>query len=394
MAEELETLLPEPRSHAPRSGKLELEAIRIAVFSGHSGGHLFPASAFAEKMRERFPASKLYLVTSSRGRKIVADKSLPFEGIFYLSPFPWRVSFSLELLRFPFKLIQGFRDTAAFLHKIRPHLAVGFGSYASFPGILLSKWKGIPTLIHEQNFDPGRATQWLSRYADFIASTFPNTLRLNSKQRAVQLGLPIRARLTAEAKEALHEKKQKTSGDVFDVLVMGGSQGSVRLNQVVLQAFSQLKPAEKKFFAVNHITGFHDEQWVREAWRRLGIQATVQAFTREMNQAYRKADMAITRAGANTLYELALFQIPALVIPYPYAGRHQSANAFYFHSRQAVIYQEEERLTPEWLLSEVCALRKDEAGRRRLSENIGKLAAPDAADALVSAAETLIRERL
>lgn len=394
MTQETKPLPPQPEKTGERSGTLELAAIRVAVFSGHSGGHLFPAWAFAEEMRSRFPASRLYLVTSSKGRKLVADKSLPFEDVFYLAPFPWRGFFSSGLFFFPFRLMKAFRDTHAYLGKIRPHLAVGFGSYASFPGILLSKWRGIPTLIHEQNFEPGRATQWLSRYADYIASTFPNTFRLRSSQRTGQIGLPLRSPLTAAAKEMVRGKNPETAQDTFHILIAGGSQGATSLNQIVIEAFSQLNHEEKVFFAVNHIAGFQDEQWVAQAYRRLGIQATVQAFTREMGRLYEKADMAITRAGANTLYELALFRIPSIVIPYPYAGRHQSANAFYFHSRQAVIYQEEERLSPEWLIREVRLLRKFGERRRQLSENIGKLAAPDAAGGLVSVAETLIREHL
>ena len=104
--------------------------------------------------------------------------------------------------------------------------------------------------------------------------------------------------------------------------------------------------------------------------------------------------MAITRAGANTLFELALFRLPAIVIPYPYAGRHQSANAQYFSDQGGVLYQEEEALSPEWMVEKVRLLMHHPSRRREISEGISKLATPDAGDTLVSLAEKLMAGQL
>ena len=147
--------------------------MKISVFAGHSGGHLFPAVAFSESLRKRFPQSTILLVTSPKGRVLV--ERLPkgiFDRVCYLPEFPFPSGLSLRMFSFLLKLPQVFILSSQYLSKEKPDICVGFGSYVSFPGMLLSSWRKIPTLIHEQNLIPGKATNWLAKHADCVAVSF------------------------------------------------------------------------------------------------------------------------------------------------------------------------------------------------------------------------------
>jgi len=180
---------------------------------------------------------------------------------------------------------------------------------------------------------------------------------------------------------------------VFRILVMGGSQGAHRLNEAVLESFSRFLPEEKKKIAVKHLTGREDFGWVSQKYAQIGIQHEIFPFCETMEQLYPKADMAITRAGANTLFELALFKLPAVVVPYPHAEAHQRANAEYFASRGAVILKEENLLTGHWLGGQILELKKNPERLQAMSRAMAEFSEPDAALRLAEAAADLLERK-
>ncbi|HXV27618.1 MAG TPA: glycosyltransferase, partial [bacterium] len=201
------------------------------------------------------------------------------------------------------------------------------------------------------------------------------------------IGLPIRPELVRTALET----KREFSGSVFRILVVGGSQGAKRLNRAVLEAFSLLSPEEKKKIAVMHITGKSDFEETARAYQTMDMNAQTFPFYDRMQQLYADCDLAITRAGANTLFELALFRLPAIVIPYPFAGGHQKENAQVFARSGAVVMQEESALNGEWLCKQIRALESDRPLRVQMSGELDKLSSPDAADRLVVLAERFLK---
>jgi UDP-N-acetylglucosamine--N-acetylmuramyl-(pentapeptide) pyrophosphoryl-undecaprenol N-acetylglucosamine transferase len=205
-------------------------------------------------------------------------------------------------------------------------------------------------------------------------------------------GLPLRSVFWEKAHERVHEKKVDSffHKHQFQILVAGGSQGSRRLNELMIDAIGLLSDEEKTEIAVNHITGKQDLEKVSTAYGKMKVQYEAYSFFERMHELYAKADMAICRAGASSLHELALFGLPAVIVPYPYAGSHQKANADYFESRGAVLVKDEKVLTAEWLAKKIRLLKKDPASRHQLTKNILDLACADAADRLVKAAETLL----
>ncbi len=361
---------------------------RIAVFAGPSGGHLFPALAYAEAVKKKWPDSRIFLISSQRAGNFT--RHFPpglFEELIYLREFPFPSGFSLRSLAFLIEFPRAFMDSSKLLSRVKPDLCAGFGSFVSYPGMRLAMMRKIPNFVHEQNVVPGKATRMLVRHAQVTAQTFENTFEKRACARIETAGLPIRE----ELRKAAAENPRRASGQ-FTVLAVGGSQGAHGLNQKISDAFSRLSSEEKKKLAVIHITGRADMDWIREFYRTGGIQAEVYAFHEKMHELYGKADMAITRAGANTLFELSLFKIPAIVIPYPYAGAHQAENSGYFEKRGALIQLEEKSLTPELILGKIRSLRDDSLERQRLSDRISGFAAQNAAEKLAVLTGQLLGE--
>ncbi|HRK61134.1 MAG TPA: UDP-N-acetylglucosamine--N-acetylmuramyl-(pentapeptide) pyrophosphoryl-undecaprenol N-acetylglucosamine transferase [Candidatus Omnitrophota bacterium] len=312
----------------------------ILVFSGPSGGHLFPAQAFAEAAHAESSDYKIVLVTSIRAQNLCLKFPAGiFSEIVFLPEFGSPIGFSFAglraLLNIPVANIQSWN----LLSRLKPDLCVGFGSFVSYFGMLFAAWRGIPTLIHEQNQVPGKATRMLQCWIKTIATSFPETAFRRKPREVVFTGLPIRREIR-ENRLDLNRKAEQP----FTVLVCGGSQGSAFLNQAVLSAFSGFTAEERAQFAVIHIAGNGQDHSIREAYQRLGVSAEVMPFFEKMWLLYNRADMAVSRAGANSSFEQALYGIPTVFIPYPYAEGHQSENAKYFVDQKGalIVVQSEE----------------------------------------------------
>lgn len=359
----------------------------LLVFAGPSGGHLFPAFSFAEAFYRRCPKKKIYLITSQKARRKIKGGPACLAGVFYLPDFPFYPEISLRAMRFLLQLPRAFAVSLCYLQRLSPELCVGFGSYASLPGVWLASRRRIPTLIHEQNAVAGKTTKWLWRWVDRVAVSFPETLAEAAGKRQI-CGFPLRRKLV----EAASEQPSKNDTTSCQILVLGGSQGAEGLNRLVVEAFSRLSTREKHNFAVIHSTGERSLAWVKKAYEHLGIQHTVAAFLDDMATVYQQSDFAITRAGAGTLFELALFGLPAVVVPYPYAEAHQEKNAAYFARHGGVISEREAfwHKHPDRFLAEILSLISDRSRREVMARSQLALATPHAADRLADLALELI----
>ena len=361
----------------------------MVVFAGPTGGHLFPAQSFSEGFRKRFSGATIDLVTSRRAKDLVAKMPMgTFDHVDYLPDFGFPVRFSPETFRPFFLAPYLFFRSFIYLKKNRPDVCVGFASFVSYPGMMMAHWLGIPTLIHEQNQIPGKATQWLAPHMDCVAESFPGTKFSPAVKKVCTVGLPLRSGLlSARAGQGA----VKTSRP-FTILVVGGSQGAQGLNAAVLGAFGQLSHEERAKIAVIHITGKRDQSWVAEQSKQWALSYEVHSFYGAMNELFQKADLAITRAGANTLFELAFFGVPALVVPYPHAGGHQKYNAQCFAAKGGLLYHEEGPETATWLRDHLKEFIETPERLIGIAEAMASLACPQATEALVSLAEGLIKK--
>ncbi len=371
--------------------------MKIIIFAGPTGGHFFPALAFVECFQKRHPKARILLVTGVRGRSLVEKAKNQIETEYeFLPDFPFprssRLDFLIRGVPFLLKLAQAFLKTEKILTNFKPELAVGFGSYLAFPGILASVRRKIPSLIHEQNRILGRANRWLTRCAGRIALSFEPPAPLVFP-RLAPTGLPLRSALVRSAAQKKRAEPPIFPSGRVRILLLGGSQGSHSLNRLWAAMLQLLSDEEKSKIAVIHITGEKDFGWVETMYLAKGIQALAFSFQERMEEVYPEADLAVTRAGASTLFELALFGLPAVVFPYPYAEGHQEENAHYFEKEGAVVRLSERSSTPVRLKEQVFELVSSVALRNRMSKNLERLARPGASERLVDLAEELLLPR-
>jgi UDP-N-acetylglucosamine--N-acetylmuramyl-(pentapeptide) pyrophosphoryl-undecaprenol N-acetylglucosamine transferase len=198
---------------------------------------------------------------------------------------------------------------------------------------------GIPYVLHEANAMPGRAVRLLSGKARAVAICFEETRYHLKGRHAVSVGMPLRAEI--KKTEAIKPDSE------FHLLVMGGSGGAHAINELVSEAVCALQAYPIR---VTHLTGAADEEMVTERYRSAGINASVLAFTQDMAALYEKATLAICRSGASTCAELGVFNLPALLIPYPHAASdHQTANARALEKFGAADVIQQDEISVEWL---------------------------------------------
>lgn len=374
-------------TNLPGPSKTFRPAKRLVVYAGPTGGHIFPAQSFSEGFRKRFPDSRIDLVTCRRAKALV-DKMPPriFSGVWYLPEFGFSGGFSWKNLK-PFVLLPYlFLQAFLFLKRTKPDLCIGFGSFVSYPGMMTAHWLKIPTLIHEQNKVPGKATHWLVPHMDVVAESFEKTQFLQKPKVLHSVGLPLRPFIL----KAAAQTKAGSAPRLYTLLVVGGSQGAQGLNAVVSDAIAALSDEERSKIAVIHIAGKRDQAWVSERYKQLALSSEVHPFYSAMDELFQKVDLAITRAGANTLFELAAFGIPAFVIPYPHAGGHQKYNAQDFAEKGGLIFHEEDFAAKDWLAGHLRDAIEDPRSLTGIAKAIQELAKPKATDELIEIARKLI----
>jgi len=360
----------------------------ILVLAGPTGGHLFPAWAFAEALKESHPGCRICLLTGKRAQRLGQEfQSSPFDQVYYAQDFHGISLSPLKLISSLWRASRALGQAFVWISREKPSLAAGFGSYASVPGVLLCFLMRIPVLLHEQNKIAGKATRFLMPFARCLAASFEGTQPAGCKGKTwVVTGLPIRQKLLAGASTF---KRQ------FDLprltwLIVGGSQGARRINETVSKTLMLLSPEETEKIAVIHITGQQDFEKIKKDYSELKFPTHVYPFFDKMHELFPQIDFALTRAGANTLFELALFGVPAAVVPYPHAGAHQKDNADAFEKAGALVLQDESSLSSDLLLRMIRIFISDAGLRQRLSKNIRMLAKPDAAKVLAEKAWALL----
>lgn len=344
---------------------------------GGTGGHLFPGIAVASELRRRFSDVRVVFAGSEReiDRRILAESGftsvpLPSESFATFRRHPWR---------FVANTFRAFRSAGALLRTERPACVVGLGGFASAPVVWAASRRRVPVVLLEQNTVPGRATRWLGSRASALCLSFEESLgRLpkSRRSRAVVTGNPVRAEIAALATTVPASTAPPT------LLVLGGSQGSRSVNAAVLAAVRHLTEALRSWKIV-HQTGPTQVDEAAAEYTRLGLVADVAAFFTDLPERYRTATIAVSRAGATTLAELACAGLPAVLIPYPQAADdHQRINAGVFERRGAAVVVEENSngdSVAASLKTALTPLLTDESVRARAGAAMRSLARPEAA---------------
>lgn len=293
-------------------------SVKVVLATGGSGGHIFPALAVAEALAAR--GAEVAFVGQARGMEasLVGETGYPFYGV---RAGKW--DRGRPDPRQAWQAVMGVHDGYRMVKGLRPQLALGFGGFASFPGLIGALRAGVPFVLHEQNAFPGLVTRWLQSRARVIATAQREVhVRLPRARRLEHVGMPVReqrvSHAEARARLGLPERGKVT-------FVMGGSQGSLVLNRAVPQAFRALGEAARGL-TVLHSCGPRWEAGLKEdvadlpGYRVAGWVDSILAWS--------AADLAITRAGNGTLAEAAFHGVPLLMVPLPSAAEdHQAHNA-------------------------------------------------------------------
>ncbi|MFH0738898.1 MAG: undecaprenyldiphospho-muramoylpentapeptide beta-N-acetylglucosaminyltransferase [Candidatus Omnitrophota bacterium] len=313
---------------------------RVLVISGSSGGHIFPALAFLDSLRESKEIEALLVLPKKNILNLSGNHSYQLR---YISVTSLRPGLSWSNLLACVRFFQGTLESAGLLLSFRPHIVVGFGSIVSVAMILLARILGIKTLIHEQNVIPGRANRFLAKFADSIAISFieSSSYFTGFRNKIILTGNPLRPELISVDKARGLDFFDLKPGK-FTILVIGGSQASKRVNAAFLQALVAI--ADKAGLQVIHLSGALELGRVERAYKELGVTSRCFAFLDKMQYAYSCSDLVISRAGATTISEIIFFELATVLIPYPYAYRHQLANAKALENIGAALIVEEDAL--------------------------------------------------
>lgn len=352
---------------SPTSGKRSSPSVVFA--GGGTGGHLFAGLAIAEHVARREPDARLLFVGAGKPWEARAVRGA---GHCYQSltccPWPSRPS---GLGRFLLANGRGFLAARRVLERACASVVVGLGGHASAPAARAAVHLGVPLLLIEPNALPGRVTRWLCRRSAAVCvASVPASKHLGGAN-VVITGAPVRETFRAMPAPSPEPRRAPT------LFITGGSLGASALNDAVPDALRSMLPLLRSWQIV-HQTGAAGEQTTRRRYAGLGISATVATFF-DPPMALGENDLAICRAGALTLAELAVTGTPAIVVPYPRASDdHQRRNASVYAAAGACICLEQTTLA-ETLPAAVRQLLCDAARRKAMSQRMHALARPGAA---------------
>lgn len=296
---------------------------KIVITTGGTGGHIYPAMGLADQLLKASPNVELLFIGGGLHTNRYFDRArFPFHEVAsktLVFAKPW------TLVGAGAAILQGTRQSIHFLKEFNPDVVIGFGSYHTFPTLIAAKYLSLPIILHEANSLPGRVQRFMSPYVDITALHFPETAsRLRGK--CIEVGLPLRAGFKRSDLPLQQTREYFGLGtEERTLLVFGGSQGAQAINRLFLDAVrSQALPR----IQVIHLTG--DSAMTKEAqatYAKYGIRSCVKDYENQMPMAWSAADLFIARAGASTIAEAMEFEVPGILIPYPYAQNHQENNA-------------------------------------------------------------------
>jgi len=343
----------------------------VAIACGGTGGHLFPGLAVADRLMQRGCAVAMLIspkdvdqqaVKSANGMEIF---TLPAVGLQNRNYFSFAGSFVKSLFA-----------ARKFFNKRRPDAVLAMGGFTRAPPVFVAKDAGVMTFLHESNTIPGRANRLLSRFVNEAFVGFPEAAARLKTRRVTVTGTPVRPQFQprdpAACRTALGLEPDRPT-----ILVVGGSQGASGLNEMILSALPLIAGKRWQWL---HLTGANDFEKVTAAYASHGIKAVVKPFLAEMDLALGAATVAVSRAGASSLEEIAAMRLPSVLVPFPAAAdNHQFFNGRAFEKTGAAKLLEQKNSTPAKVAAILSELVEDETARSNMQAALAQWHAPDAA---------------
>lgn len=368
--------------------------MRIIVSGGGTGGHIYPALTIVRAIQKKISDAEFLYVGTQDGLEadIVPKEGIPFETVNIQG---FKRSLTPENLLRGAKAFVGIVKAMGLVRRFRPDVAVGTGGYVCGPILLAASLMGVPTLIQEQNVMPGITNRLLARFVSCVAMGMEESAAYFPKGKRIFTGNPVREEILQARGEdgrtlfGLHPASKT-------VLVSGGSRGAKSINRAMVGVLAHY--AGRPGVQILHVTGKAGHDDMMENIRDAGIDLSaagnlfVRPYLYDMPQALACADVAVFRAGAIGIAELAARGVPSILVPYPYAAaNHQEMNARAVASAGAARMILDQELSTERLLSVLAELLSEGAKLRRMAEAAKRLGRPEAADEIASLTIRLAR---
>lgn len=362
-----------------------MRQFKVVISGGGTGGHIYPALAIANALKQRYPNIKLLFVGAQGKMEMekVPNAGYPIVGL-WISGFQRNNPFKNML--FPLKLLVSFIQAIYTIITFSPNIAIGTGGFASGPILFVASLFKIPTLIQEQNSYPGITNKLLAKRAQSICVAYDGLSRFFPNNKIVVTGNPVRQdilELKNKMEDALSHFNLNPSKKTL--LVLGGSLGAKRINELIESKLNYFKQNNIQviwqcgalYFETYSAYGSNQEVWV-------------QAYIRQMDLAYAAADFVISRAGASSVSELCIVAKPVIFIPSPnVAEDHQTKNAQSVAAANAAILMKETDLDSDFEIK-FSELIQSESMQNTMTKNLKQLAKPSATKQIVDEITTLL----
>lgn len=340
--------------------------MKVIISAGGTGGHIYPALAIINKIKEKEPNSEfLYIGTHDRMEKDVVPKhNIPFKSIEIYG-------FNRKNLLKNFKtikcLIKSKKECKKIIKEFNPDIAIGVGGYVTVPVISAAHSLGIKTFIHEQNSIAGKANLSLSKSVDLIGVSFKSSIKEFPKEKTIFTGNPCSE--DAIKKTPMDKKELGLDKNKKLVLIVMGSLGSVRVNEFMIKTLPMFN---KKDYEVLYVTGKRDyEDTIKNKYPS---NVKVVPYIENMTRIMKNTDLIVTRAGASTLSEIIALSVPSILIPSPYVpNNHQYMNAKDLVESSSALLIEEKDLKGDKLVREIDNIINNENKLNNMKKNLKTL---------------------
>ncbi len=348
----------------------------VLLAAGGTGGHLFPAEALAVALEKR--GVIVDLATDHRA----AHYKFPARNVHLIPSATVRGHNPIALAKTGITLTLGIAKAWSLIGRIKPAAVVGFGGYPTVPPLLAASWRGVPTVLHEQNGVMGRANRALASRVTAIATSFPKLTRVDPalERKIMFTGNPVRP-MVIEASRTPYVAP--ADGEKIRLLVFGGSQGARVMSEIVPKAIERIPAPLLARLAIVQQARAEDIAEVQGTYAQLGVAAEVAPFFADLPARMATAHLIIGRSGASTVAELSAIGRPSILVPLPHAlDQDQFHNAGVLQDAGGAVRIEQRDFTPERLAAELSRLTTDPAALYQMAQAAKSAGAPDAAERL------------
>ena len=359
------------------------DKMKVVISAGGTGGHIYPALAIINKIKEMEPKSEfLYIGTHNRMEKdIVPKHGINFKSIEIYG-------FNRKNLFKNFKtikcLFKAKKECKRIIKEFNPDIVIGVGGYVTFPVIMAAHSLGIKTFIHEQNSVAGKANLTLSKFVDLIGVSFKSSINEFPKEKTLFTGNPCSE--DALKKPAMDKSELKLSKDKKLVLFVMGSLGSYKVNEFLIDT---MKLFNNKEYEVLYVTGNNYYEEISK--NKFPSNVKVVPYIDSMTRIMKNTDLIVTRAGASTLSEIIALDLPSILIPSPYVpNNHQYKNALDLVNNDAAILVEEKDLKGDILVRKVDSVINDNKKLNEMKKNLKTLKVDNSAQIIYDNIKKLI----